>query len=259
MKVLCVAEKPSISKAISSILSGGQFTTVSSRCARHYLNLNWYLSQRQTTNKYIKNYDFNYPQTNAIYTVTSVSGHLTSHDFGDAHRQWNSCEPFALFDAPIETKIEGDSKSIEKNLLQEARNADMLMIWTDCDREGEHIGMEVANVCRRAKRNIIVKRARFSAIIAQWVNQHYPLYSAMNLASKWKRQIHNAAQHPVELDRAQADAVEARTLLDLRIGAAFTRMQTFSLQGRFPLLKEKREPISYGRYPHLWFFVCIRI
>lgn len=45
----------------------------------------------------------------------------------------------------------------------------MLMIWTDCDREGEHIGKEIANVCRKAKRNIIVKRARFSAIIAQYV------------------------------------------------------------------------------------------
>lgn len=123
--------------------------------------------QRPTTNKYIKNYDFNYPQTNSIYTVTSVSGHLTSHDFSDVYRQWNSCDPFTLFDAPIETTISADSKTIEKNLQSEARKADMLMIWTDCDREGEHIGSEVANVCRRAKRNIIVKRARFSAIIAQ--------------------------------------------------------------------------------------------
>jgi len=43
------------------------------------------------------------------------------------------------------------------------------------------------------------------------------------------RQIHRAAQHPVELDIAQAHAVEARIMLDLRIGAAFTRMQTLTL------------------------------
>ena len=42
------------------------------------------------------------------------------------------------------------------------------MIWTDCDREGEHIGMEIVNVCRKVKPNIRVKRARFSAIIAQY-------------------------------------------------------------------------------------------
>lgn len=53
--------------------------------------------------------------------------------------------------------------------MSEARGADMLMIWTDCDREGEHIGSEIVTVCRKAKRNIIVKRARFSAIIAQCV------------------------------------------------------------------------------------------
>ncbi|KIM83269.1 hypothetical protein PILCRDRAFT_783465 [Piloderma croceum F 1598] len=219
MKVLCVAEKPSIARSISAILSGGQFTT------------------RPSANKYIKNFDFNYPQTNSIYTVTSVSGHLTAHDFGDAYRTWNSCDPFVLFDVPIETKISTESKTIEKNLRNEARGADMLMIWTDCDREGEHIGSEIATVCQKAKHNIIVKRARFSAIIAQ--------------------QIHNAAQHPVELDRAQANAVEARILLDLRIGAAFTRMQTLTLQGRFAQLNEKRDPVSYGpcQFPTLGFVV----
>lgn len=43
------------------------------------------------------------------------------------------------------------------------------MIWTDCDREGEHIGSEIVSVCRRANRNIRVKRAKFSAIIAAYV------------------------------------------------------------------------------------------
>ena len=42
---------------------------------------------------------------------------------------------------------------------------------------------------------------------------------------------------------AQANAVEARMLLDLRIGAAFTRLQTLTLQQRFERLKGV---ISYG-------------
>jgi DNA topoisomerase-3 len=50
--------------------------------------------------------------------------------------------------------------------MDEARRADLLMIWTDCDREGEHIGSEVVMACRKANARIIVKRARFSAIIA---------------------------------------------------------------------------------------------
>lgn len=58
-------------------------------------------------------------------------------------------------------------KPIEQNLLAQARRVATLMIWTDCDREGEHIGTEIVSVCRRANRNLVVKRARFSAIIAQ--------------------------------------------------------------------------------------------
>lgn len=96
-----------------------------------------------------------------------MSGHLTSCDFGEAYRKWNSCDAFELFDAPIETTVDSDKKTIEENLMTQARRADTLMIWTDCDREGEHIGLEVVRVCRKANRNIQVKRARFSAIIAQ--------------------------------------------------------------------------------------------
>lgn len=45
---------------------------------------------------------------------------------------------------------------------------------------------------------------------------------------------------------AQANAVETRILLDLRIGSAFTRLQTLNLQNRHEALK--RELISYGMY-----------
>jgi DNA topoisomerase-3 len=144
-----------------------------------------------------------------------------------------------LFDAPVETQIPPDKKSIERNLQTESRRADTLMIWTDCDREGEHIGLEIVRVCRRVKPNIVVKRARFSAIIAQYA-AFFLTRSYLLIAS---RQIHHAAQHPVELDRAQADAVEARILLDLKVGAAFTRMQTLALQRQFAQLEGV---LSYG-------------
>lgn len=53
-----------------------------------------------------------------------------------------------------------------------------------------------------------------------------------------------AAREPVELDECQANAVAARIELDLRIGAAFTRLQTLQLQAVVAVLKEK--VISYG-------------
>lgn len=49
------------------------------------------------------------------------------------------------------------------------------------------------------------------------------------------------------MDYSQAAAVEARIILDLRIGAAFTRMQTRALQ---PLFQQITGVVSYGeRYP----------
>jgi len=42
----------------------------------------------------------------------------------------------------------------------------------------------------------------------------------------------------------QVHSVEARIALDLRIGAAFTRLQTLALQNRFGVLKEN--VVSYG-------------
>lgn len=155
-----------------------------------------------------------------------------------------SCNPFSLFDAQIVKSVKKDGKTTAQNLANEAKRAQKLMIWTDCDREGENIGAEVADVCRKANRNIIVQRARFSAIIAQSVLPIQCAFSPLIQCIYAPRQIHHAAQHPVELDMAQSNAVQARIELDLRIGAAFTRLQTLNLQERFDALKEV---ISYGK------------
>ena len=51
----------------------------------------------------------------------------------------------------------------------------------------------------------------------------------------------------MDLDYAHINAVEARIILDLKIGAAFTRMQTTTLKQQVPNVPEL---ISYGKYPH---------
>lgn len=61
------------------------------------------------------------------------------------------------------------------------------------------------------------------------------------------RQIHQACREADELDLQQADAVSARIALDLRIGAAFTRLTTMTLQNRAPELASS--VISYGKLP----------
>lgn len=66
----------------------------------------------------------------------------------------------------------------------------MLVIWTDCDREGEAIGAEVVSVCTQVNRNLDVYRARFSEIT--------------NTA------VHRAMNNLVRLDQRLVDAVECR-------------------------------------------------
>jgi DNA topoisomerase-3 len=53
------------------------------------------------------------------------------------------------------------------NLKTQARNSDVLFIWTDCDREGEAIGGEVVDICRSVKPGITVWRARFSSMMPE--------------------------------------------------------------------------------------------
>jgi DNA topoisomerase-3 len=101
--------------------------------------------------------------------MTSVLGHVMNHCFDNAFNGWSSCDPFALFDAPVALQTAESFIPVERNLINEARRSDTLMIWTDCDREGEGIGVEIAHICQKGKPNITVRRARFSAIIPQCV------------------------------------------------------------------------------------------
>ena len=56
------------------------------------------------------------------------------------------------------------NKFFQKTLEREAKKAAWLIIWTDCDREGENIGYEVIEVCQAVKPNIKIFRAKFSEI-----------------------------------------------------------------------------------------------
>ncbi|KAI1297408.1 DNA topoisomerase [Mortierella claussenii] len=220
MRILCVAEKPTMSKSLAGILSNGNYAS------------------RNTNDQYTRNYDFSYrmpDSTMAHVVMTAVRGHLLSTDFPQRYRKWYSCAPVELFEVDIEKSTSKDLLAVEENLVRESRLADRVVIWTDCDREGENIGAEVANICQRQNQRIAVWRARFSSVTPA--------------------EVHRAMQSPVMLDMRQADAVDARIELDLRIGASFTRFQTLSFQGRFPELSEG--VISYGpcQFPTLGFVV----
>lgn len=70
------------------------------------------------------------------------------------------------------------------------------------------------------------------------------LWPVVHQAKLLSSHVIQAAKALIELDELQANAVAARMELDLRIGAAFTRLQTLQLQSYTSHLSD--QPISYG-------------
>ncbi|MCJ1342181.1 DNA topoisomerase [Peltigera leucophlebia] len=221
-KILCVAEKPAIAKSVANHLGGGHVNV------RHI-----------NGNQYVKNYEFEFafgpPWGNCSVTMTSVIGHLYGLDFRQEFRKWHSCPPGQLFEAPVVETLDPDKKAIADNISNQARYSKALFIWTDCDREGEHIGSEVRQAAFKGNPRIQVKRAQFS--------------------NTERAHVIRAAQNPINLDERQANAVGARIEVDLRLGAIFTRFQTLTLQQMGGDLQERL--VSYGscQFPTLGFVV----
>jgi len=58
-------------------------------------------------------------------------------------RNWGKCPPVHLFQVPIEKTPREDLGHIVQQLRREASRAEILILWLDCDREGENIAFEV--------------------------------------------------------------------------------------------------------------------
>lgn len=115
----------------------------------------------------MKNYKFDYAFQRwgqSTVTFTCVAGHIQASEFHERYRKWHSCAPGDLFEAPIVVQVAEKQKPVAGNIEVQARHNDILFIWTDCDREGEHIGTEIRDIALKANPNMQVWRARFSNI-----------------------------------------------------------------------------------------------
>ena len=139
--------------------------------------------------QWIKNYVFDYTFQRwgpSEVVFTSVAGHVKSSDFDSRYRKWHQCDPAELFDAsiihyvdqvragslrmlPSDAVQDKDAKHIARNIEDQARGCRALFIWTDCDREGEHIGTEIRDIALKANPRLEVLRARFSNIERAYV------------------------------------------------------------------------------------------
>lgn len=191
MTILNIAEKPSVAKSISRILSTNCRTSkgVHKYCSNIYFET-----------------EINSKQKEMVFS--SVLGHVYELRFVNQDKNWNGSDPKELFDAEITNVITEDNQSVAKNIRNLSNVCEMVIIWTDCDREGENIAMQIKNIVRTANKTVSIKRARFSAIS--------------------RFEIDQALNNLVEINYNEANAVECRKELDLRVGSSFTRIQTTS-------------------------------
>lgn len=163
-----------------------------------------------------------------LFRMTSVCGHVMSLDFVGKYNSWDRVDPVELFGCPTEKKEANPKQHMRSFLAQEARGCDYLVLWLDCDKEGENICYEVMDAVSRVINNVynrsVTYRAHFSAIT--------------------EKDIKGAMESLGYPNENEAKSVDARQELDLRIGCAFTRFQTKFFQGRYGDLDASL--ISYG-------------
>ncbi|KAL7489604.1 hypothetical protein ACHAW6_015258 [Cyclotella cf. meneghiniana] len=240
--VLNVAEKPSVARALAGVFSSipsarprnspGNHPTQVFECDNVL-----FPPLHQQGNGVV----CNAREEGHVMVTTSVRGHLASQNFPSAYG-WMRCPPVALFEAPIDTYYSEDMEPLERMLTTLSKRASALILWLDCDREGEAISDEVRTVCLKSNPRLAprIYRAKFSTVLPQ--------------------EIRRALRSLGRVNENFVRAVQARSEHDLRVGAAFTRFQTLRLQKKFDGFLSKENGggvISYGpcQFPTLGFVV----
>jgi DNA topoisomerase III len=216
---LNVAEKPSVAKGVTQILSNGRFRS----------------SKGLSKYNPVYEFDMELEGENCTMRFTSVLGHVKGINFPSSWSNWNETPFEKLYEAPMEEIILDSSKDVAKNLKNQSSGIDWLILWLDWDREGEGIAYEVISIVKERAKKIEIKRAHFSAVTQG------DIMKAINSLTPPNPNL--------------ADAVFARQEIDLRIGASFTRFQSIYFKELLGI--DSKTPVSYGpcQFPTLGFIV----
>ncbi len=144
---------------------------------------------------------FRFERPDGAYAVVGLRGHIVELDYPKELAEWSlESLPKLLEAAPLKRVTEG---SIVGTLQSIVREFDRVILATDFDREGELIGLECLELLQQVHPEIKVQRARYSALTRDAIEQSF--------------------EHLEQLDRALAEAAEARQEIDLVWGALLTR------------------------------------
>jgi DNA topoisomerase-1 len=141
------------------------------------------------------------------WRIMGLSGHIMGYDFPPELNNWRGCDPAVLLDTPPVKTVTKQPYAAAIALV--SKDAHEIILACDFDREGENIGFEARSLAERVSKSP-VKRARFSSLSASEIRQ--------------------AFDNLVEPDVNLAMSAEARQILDLKMGAAFTRFLTLAVQ-----------------------------
>lgn len=150
---------------------------------------------------------YRFERSGKQWEIIGLAGHIMGYDYPAAYNKWNEVDPGLLLDVEPEKSVtkENFSKAVEAL----AKKAELLILACDYDREGENIGFEAGEIAQNVS-IAPIKRAKYSSFA--------------------ENEIKRAFDNPMEPDAALAMAAEVRQILDLKMGAAFTRYVTLAVR-----------------------------
>ncbi len=171
------------------------------------------------------------------WVVVGLKGHIMDFDFDDELNDWSAVDPKELFKASPVRVLRDEGLMYAEVLRGLGRRAEEVVLALDADVEGEGIAFEVIDLVRAVNPYAEFKRAWFSSLDREELLQAF-----MNLREPNKR---------------LADKCFARSMIDLIVGASFTRLLTLKVREVKPSALPKGRFISYGpcQSPTLYFVV----
>ena len=236
IEVLMVAEKPSLAKIIANILYGRRFKEYNVGRIRVF------------------EYEGTFQGKDAYYTVTSIMGHIYQDSFNsqedDDDSNFNVNELYNEEIVKILKKQddEDDNKNQYINIPQFLRNIaegkDILVLWLDCDPEGENICYEVIhNIYPKMNKRDYqqIYRAKFNSLTEKDIKQSFE----------------NLCDYP---NKKLSMSVDARSIIDFKVGVCFTTLFSKEILRYLKKYNEEgfeKRIMSYGpcQTPTLWFCV----
>ncbi|RLF22550.1 MAG: type IA DNA topoisomerase [Thermoprotei archaeon] len=169
---------------------------------------------------------FSFTREGRRWVVVGLRGHIMDFDFESKFNKWDSVDPEVLFHLKPIRVVRSEGWRYVEALKALGRRAEEVILALDADPEGESIAFEVMDVVKLVNPHAEFKRAWFSSVDEE---------ELLRAFSELKKP-----------NKLLADKCFARSIIDLTIGASFTRLLTLHVREAKPYSLPRGYFISYG-------------